>query len=207
MALEGEIYNKVREIINSYLNHGTFGLSALKTLIDGVRGVVDTTATRIPGTIQPQTGDSFARLGAPVGASIAADIAGAKSSADTAASNASTASSNASSANTAASGAKSNTDHLPARIPSGGIGPGIRSIQRGTGMIQWTQTSKAFTLGTTLADAGKAVVVNLSYRFQNNTYGVMAFPRLEGLTTTQITFGCNAIDCDVYIAWEIIEYY
>jgi len=39
--------------------------------------------TRIPGVIQPQTGDAFARLGAPVGASISADIAAVK--ADTAA--------------------------------------------------------------------------------------------------------------------------
>jgi hypothetical protein len=30
---------------------------------------------RIPGTVQPQTGDSYARLGAPAGASIAADLA------------------------------------------------------------------------------------------------------------------------------------
>lgn len=34
--------------------------------------------TRIPGVIQPQTGDSYARLGAPAGASIAADIAATK---------------------------------------------------------------------------------------------------------------------------------
>ena len=35
-----------------------------------------TLLSRIPGTVQPQTGDSYARLGAPAGASIAADIAG-----------------------------------------------------------------------------------------------------------------------------------
>lgn len=34
-----------------------------------------TLLTRIPGTVQPQTGDSFARLGAPAGASVSADIA------------------------------------------------------------------------------------------------------------------------------------
>ena len=34
-----------------------------------------TLLTRIPGIVQPQTGDSFARLGAPAGASIAADLA------------------------------------------------------------------------------------------------------------------------------------
>jgi hypothetical protein len=33
-----------------------------------------TLLARIPGTVQPQTGDAFARLGAPSGASIAADI-------------------------------------------------------------------------------------------------------------------------------------
>lgn len=35
-----------------------------------------TLLTRIPGTVAAQTGDAFARLGAPAGASIAADIAG-----------------------------------------------------------------------------------------------------------------------------------
>jgi hypothetical protein len=34
-----------------------------------------TLLTRIPGVVQPQTGDSFARLGAPAGASVSADIA------------------------------------------------------------------------------------------------------------------------------------
>lgn len=34
-----------------------------------------TLLTRVPGTVQPQTGDSFARLGAPAGASVSADIA------------------------------------------------------------------------------------------------------------------------------------
>lgn len=37
---------------------------------------------RIPGVIQPQTGDSYARLGTPAGASIAADIAAAQTAAD-----------------------------------------------------------------------------------------------------------------------------
>lgn len=53
--------------------------------------------TRIPGVVQPQTGDSFARLGAPAGASISADIAAVKS--DTA-------------------GIKSKTDALPANPAS-----------------------------------------------------------------------------------------
>ena len=35
---------------------------------------ITTLLTRIPGTVQPQTGDSYARLGAPSGASIDADI-------------------------------------------------------------------------------------------------------------------------------------
>lgn len=34
--------------------------------------------TRIPGVIQPQTGDAYARLGAPAGASVSADIAAIK---------------------------------------------------------------------------------------------------------------------------------
>lgn len=36
---------------------------------------VDTLKTRLPGVVQPQTGDAYARLGAPAGASIAADVA------------------------------------------------------------------------------------------------------------------------------------
>ena len=52
--------------------------------LEAVQSKVDTLHdTRIPGVIQPQTGDSFARLGAPAGASTAADIAAIKS--DTAA--------------------------------------------------------------------------------------------------------------------------
>ncbi|MDB5312645.1 MAG: hypothetical protein JWO38_6847 [Gemmataceae bacterium] len=34
-----------------------------------------TLLTRVPGTVQPQTGDSYARLGAPTGATVSADIA------------------------------------------------------------------------------------------------------------------------------------
>lgn len=44
-----------------------------------------TLLTRIPGTIQPQTGDAYARLGAPAGVSVSADIAAVKTSADAAA--------------------------------------------------------------------------------------------------------------------------
>lgn len=43
-----------------------------------------TLLTRIPGTVQPQTGDSYARLGAPAGASHAADIAAVPASSATA---------------------------------------------------------------------------------------------------------------------------
>ena len=39
---------------------------------------VDTLKTRVPGTVQPQSGDSYGRLGAPAGASIAADLAATK---------------------------------------------------------------------------------------------------------------------------------
>lgn len=43
-------------------------------LLSGVSSGVTTLTTRIPGTVQPQTGDSYARLGVPSGASIASDI-------------------------------------------------------------------------------------------------------------------------------------
>lgn len=46
--------------------------------------------TRIPGVIQPQTGDSFARLGAPVGASVSVDVAAVKSDTGTTSTNVST---------------------------------------------------------------------------------------------------------------------
>jgi hypothetical protein len=44
---------------------------------------VTTLLSRIPGTVQPQTGDAYARLGAPAGASVSADVAAVKT--DTAA--------------------------------------------------------------------------------------------------------------------------
>lgn len=50
------------------------GLTAIPGLGGDTPGVT-TLLTRVPGIVQPQTGDSFARLGAPVAASISADIA------------------------------------------------------------------------------------------------------------------------------------
>jgi hypothetical protein len=58
------------------------GLSNLNATV-GSRSTysgADTTGTatllsRIPGTVQPQTGDSYARIGSPAGASVSADIA------------------------------------------------------------------------------------------------------------------------------------
>lgn len=41
---------------------------------DGYAGTA-TLLSRVPGTVEPQTGDSYARLGAPAGASVSADIA------------------------------------------------------------------------------------------------------------------------------------
>lgn len=47
--------------------------------IDAVKAKVDTLHdTRLPGVVQPQTGDSFARLGAPAGVSVSADVAAVK---------------------------------------------------------------------------------------------------------------------------------
>jgi len=56
----------------------TDSLEALKdggVAVGGDSAGVTTLLARVPGTVQPQTGDSFARLGAPVAASISADIA------------------------------------------------------------------------------------------------------------------------------------
>lgn len=64
-----------------------------KLLVDNVNATIssrstyagaDTSGTttllsRIPGTVQPQTGDAYARLGAPSGASVSADVASIKS--------------------------------------------------------------------------------------------------------------------------------
>lgn len=50
-------------------------ISSRSTYAGGDTSGTTTLLTRIPGTVQPQTGDSYARLGAPAGASLAADIA------------------------------------------------------------------------------------------------------------------------------------
>jgi hypothetical protein len=50
-------------------------ISSRSTYAGGDTSGTTTLLTRIPGTIQPQTGDSFARLGAPAGASVSADLA------------------------------------------------------------------------------------------------------------------------------------
>src|SRR5581483_730560 len=57
----------------------TDGIAALPT---GDTSGVTTLLSRIPGTVQPQTGDSYARLGAPAGASVSADIAEANADTD-----------------------------------------------------------------------------------------------------------------------------
>ena len=41
-----------------------------------------TLLSRIPGTVQPQTGDSYARLGSPAGSSVSADVASLKTDLD-----------------------------------------------------------------------------------------------------------------------------
>lgn len=51
-------------------------VSSRSTYAGGDTAGTTTLLSRIPGTVQPQTGDSYARLGAPAGASISADIAG-----------------------------------------------------------------------------------------------------------------------------------
>lgn len=48
--------------------------STSQAALDGVASAVNTLTTRIPGTVQPQSGDAYARLGAPAGASVSADI-------------------------------------------------------------------------------------------------------------------------------------
>lgn len=53
-------------------------VSSRSTYAGGDTSGVTTLLTRIPGVVQPQTGDAFARLGAPAGASVSADIAAAK---------------------------------------------------------------------------------------------------------------------------------
>lgn len=52
--------------------------AGLSTYAGGDTPGTTTLLTRIPGTVQPQTGDSYARLGTPAGASVSADIAAVK---------------------------------------------------------------------------------------------------------------------------------
>jgi len=53
-------------------------ISSRSTYAGGDTAGTTTLLGRIPGTVQPQTGDSFARLGAPAGASVSADVAAVK---------------------------------------------------------------------------------------------------------------------------------
>lgn len=79
-----ELEDNVQEAmdVNSILANGTYGLAALEALVDDLETRL--TAARagyldaLNGHIA-QTGDSFARLGAPAGASVSADIAAVKS--------------------------------------------------------------------------------------------------------------------------------
>lgn len=71
---------------------------------------------RIPGTVAAQSGDAYARLGAPVGASVSVDLAAVK--ADTAATltQATTAATQSTAAASSAATAASNTTNVPARL-------------------------------------------------------------------------------------------
>lgn len=67
-----------------------------KLLVDNINATISSRSTyagadtagtttllaRVPGTVQPQTGDSYARLGAPAGASVSADVAAIKTVVD-----------------------------------------------------------------------------------------------------------------------------
>ncbi len=53
-------------------------VSSRSTYAGGDTAGTTTLLSRIPGTIQPQSGDAYSRLGAPVGASVSADIASVK---------------------------------------------------------------------------------------------------------------------------------
>lgn len=59
------------------LTNGTYGLSAIETLVDDLESRLSAERAGYLDNLNghtPQTGDSFARLGAPAGASIAADL-------------------------------------------------------------------------------------------------------------------------------------
>lgn len=96
------------------------------------------------------------------------------------------------------------------RMPSGGIGPGIRSIQRGTVTITGG-TSGSTTLATTLTDVNKCVVHYLGHA--HNSAGEMtegrAQPRFDTLTTTQITFvqSISTESRTTVVSYQIVEYY
>jgi len=80
------------QVLDDWINAGRLDnildARASQTSVDTIDGIVDTIVARIVGTIaagthNPQSGDAYARLGAPAGASVSADVAAVKS--DTAA--------------------------------------------------------------------------------------------------------------------------
>ena len=75
-------------VLDDWLNAGRLDnildARASQTSVDTIDGIVDTIVARVIGTIaagthNPQSGDAYARLGAPAGASVSADVAAVKS--------------------------------------------------------------------------------------------------------------------------------
>lgn len=93
---------------------------------------------------------------------------------------------------------------VDAKIPSGGIGPGIRSIQRGVITFSNSDWSKTHTLSTTLVDTSKASVHFLGQG--DGSAGGRAY--ISGLSTTTITATrTNTNTGSHYVGYEVIEYY
>ena len=174
----GSLWDRLDLLANS-----TFGLSALKTLVDAIKAKTDALT---PGNLDATISSRLAATSytAPDNAGIA------------------TASSRALDAKTAA---EANKTRLDARIPSASIGPGIRSIQRGTVEMAGT-TSGNGTLATTLADASKAVVTILGSTASSTSAGDVA-ARFTGLTTTMISFARDGTGGSCRVAYQIVEYF
>lgn len=98
---------------------------------------------------------------------------------------------------------------LDARVPSASIGPGIRSIQRGSLAGSGSGTSLSGTLATTLADAAKASVRIISWRDAGGgTMEKHTPPIFASLTTTTITFTVpNGANNQYTVQYEVVEYY
>lgn len=162
-------------------------VSSRSTYAGGDTSGTTTLLTRIPGTVQPQTGDSYARLGAPAGASVSADIAAVNTNVLTRLPTSSyTAPDNAD-----ISAIKAKTDNLPAAPASTGdvttVGSAIAVLNNISTAQVKTQVVAALVTDT-YAEPSAVVGATASIKDMLNWLKTLGRNQLSQTDTTQTLF-------------------